>query len=259
MLSYLLKNTFKSTSTIFKSSISQPNQNVTPGFISTDVHSHLLPGIDDGSKNLSESIELVKILASLGYKKLITTPHIMGDFYRNTPEVIQERLEELRAALVQQDIPIEIEAAAEYYLDEYFMDLLHNNKPLLNFGNQYVLFETSFINKPEQFLEAIFLMQSLGYKPVLAHPERYVYLRKSSALLQTIVERGVHLQINLNSLAGYYSKSAQEFSEELIQKNLVSFVGTDCHKLSHLEVLSNVIKRKNYLKLASIPILNNTL
>lgn len=259
MLSYLLKNTFRSTSTIFKGPISQQDLATSPGFITTDIHSHLLPGIDDGSKNLSESITLVETMVELGYQKLITTPHIMGDFYRNTPEIIQERLEELQYALVERNIPVVIEAAAEYYLDEYFMDLLHNEKPLLSFGDNYVLFETPFINKPEQFLEAIFLMQSLGYKPVLAHPERYVYLRKSPALLASLLERGVFLQINLNSLVGYYSKAAQEFSEELIQKNLISFVGTDCHKLSHLEVLSNVIKRKNYTKLASIPILNNTL
>ena len=196
---------------IFKSS---PSEEVNiENFIKVDLHSHLLPGIDDGSQNMLESASLIKGFKELGYQKLITTPHIMGDFYRNTPEIIHEQLHLLKAYLKDIEVEIEIEAAAEYYLDEWFIQMIEKGDEILTFGNNYVLFETSFMNKPQQLLDTIFKMQSQGYQPVLAHPERYTYLYDDPELLQTLRERGVLFQINLNSLTGYYSRSAQHFAE----------------------------------------------
>ncbi|MBC7451172.1 MAG: capsular biosynthesis protein [Cytophagales bacterium] len=230
-----------------------------PDFLKVDMHSHLLPGIDDGSKTMEESIELIRTFSELGYRKLITTPHIMGDFFKNSKENILPLLEEVRAQIKLHNIPIELEAAAEYYLDEWFIEKLEKNEPLLTFGDNYVLFETSYINESTQLHQTIFLMRSAGYIPVLAHPERYVYLYDSFDEFKKIFEMDVLFQLNLNSLSGYYSKSAKIFSEKLIDQNMVHFVGSDCHGKRHLEALKRAMNTKHFRKLQYIQILNNSL
>jgi tyrosine-protein phosphatase YwqE len=228
-------------------------------FIFADMHSHLIPNIDDGSKSLDESVELIQSMKSLGYKKIITSPHIMGDFYKNTPEIILSGLTILKERLKFENIDIEIEAAAEYYLDEWFIEKLNKGEALMTFGNNYVLFETSYLNEPAQLHQAIFLMRTLGYTPVLAHPERYVYLYGDFSAFKTIYEMDVLFQLNLNSLAGYYSKAAKQFAEKLIDNNMVDFVGTDCHGVRHLDALKQVKRSTYYKKLAKLNILNNSL
>lgn len=228
-------------------------------FIFVDMHSHLIAGVDDGSKSLDESVELIRKFIKLGYKKLITTPHIMGDLYRNNPEIILAGLSSLKERLVAENITIEIEAAAEYYLDEWFIEKLNKNEPLMTFGGKYVLFETSYINESAQLHQAIFLMRTLGYIPVLAHPERYIYLYNDFDKFKKIYEMDVLFQINLNSLMGYYSKAAKQFAEKLIDNKMVDFVGTDCHGERHLEVMKQVKLSTYYKKLTELNLLNNSL
>lgn len=230
-----------------------------PDFLFVDMHSHLLAGIDDGSKSLDESVGLILRLKDLGYKKIITTPHIMGDMYRNTPEIILNALQLLKARLIEDKIDIDIEAAAEYYLDEWFIEKLTKGEKLLTFGQKYVLFETSFMNEPSQLHQAIFLMRTLGYTPVLAHPERYLYLYADFNAFKKIYDMDVLFQVNLNSLMGYYSKAAKLFAEKLIDNNMVDFVGTDCHGDRHLDVLKHVKTSTYYKKLIDSKILNNSL
>jgi tyrosine-protein phosphatase YwqE len=129
----------------------------------------------------------------------------------------------------------------------------------LTFGDKYLLFETSFYNKPFQISEVIFDLQSQGYKPVFAHPERYIYLYDEFDFLVDLAEKGVVLQINLNSLSGYYGKAAQEVAEKLIDLNLTYLVGTDCHQLKHLEVLENTRRKKYYTKLDEMKLINHQL
>ncbi len=228
-------------------------------FIFVDMHSHLIPGIDDGSKTIEESMRLLKQLEEVGYKKIITTPHIMGDFFKNTPETILPGLSMLRAQMKLENIDLEVEVAAEYYLDEWFIEKLQNNMPLMTFGGNYVLFETSYMNEPAQLHQAIFLMRSSGYIPVLAHPERYTYLYDSFASFQKVYDMDVLFQINLNSLVGYYSKPAKMFAEKLIEHKMVDFVGTDCHGQRHIDVLHQVKHSSYYKKLKELPLLNNSL
>lgn len=229
-------------------------------FIFVDMHSHLIPGIDDGSKSLEESVSLVKDFVDLGYKKIITTPHIMGDFFKNTKETIYPGLKTLREKLIEEGIHIEIEAAAEYYLDEWFIEKLDKDEPLLSFGKRYLLFETSYMNASSQLHQAIFKLRSLGYIPILAHPERYTYLyAEGFDAFKKIYDMGVLFQINLNSLAGYYSKPAKVFAEKLIDNKMVDFVGTDCHGQRHIDVLRKVKASSYYKKLNNLPLLNNSL
>ncbi|WP_017730235.1 tyrosine-protein phosphatase [Nafulsella turpanensis] len=227
--------------------------------LSVDIHSHLLPGIDDGAKSLEESLELLTHFRDLGYRKVITTPHIMSDFYQNTPAIIRQKLEELQEAARQQQLDIEINAAAEYYLDEQFYALLDKPEQLLTFGKNYILFETGFINQPVILFDAIFKMQSQGLKPIFAHPERYSYIQGNYQMARDIAERGALLQLNLNSLSGYYSPMAKKTAEKLIDDGLISFVGSDMHNIRHMESLSDSINKKYFDKLLTLDLLNNSL
>jgi len=229
--------------------------------LTVDMHSHLLPSIDDGCKSLDESMEIIKQLIGLGYKKLICTPHIMGDFYRNTPEIIIEKLDQLNDKIKQVGLDIEVEAAAEYYLDESFMKRINKAEKLLCFGKEkYVLFETSYMNASPHLENVIFMLQSLGYKPVLAHPERYVYLFENyNEQLVDLHSKGVLFQVNINSLSGYYSRPAKKIAEYLIDQELVSFLGTDIHGKRHFESLLQSRETNHYKKALAQPLLNNKL
>ncbi len=224
-----------------------------------DLHSHLIPGVDDGVNNIEESLEILQQMSSIGFQKAITTPHIMHDFYPNTPEDIQTRLKVLQKKVDAVGIDMEIEAAAEYYLDEHFMHMLEEQKPLLTFGDQYLLFETSFLNEPAYLRECIFQILSSGHKPVLAHPERYVYVQNRPEILEDLMERGVLLQINTLSLSGHYSKEAKKLAELLIDEEMVSFVGSDCHHIKHLKALQEAVTSKHFAKVLDQPLLNNLL
>jgi protein-tyrosine phosphatase len=233
------------------------------GALRVDMHSHILPGLDDGAETITHSLELIRSLKNLGYKKLIATPHIMGDFYKNTPATIYTALQKVKDAVKEQMIDIQIEAAAEYYLDEWFLDRLKSDQPLLSFGGssgvRYLLFEISYINPAPQLAEAVFLMRSAGYRPVLAHPERYLYMSEDFSKLKDLYENGVLFQINTNSLTGYYSKLSQLLAEKLIDNRMVNFLGSDCHAKRHLDVLTQAQAQKYYQKALKLDLLNNSL
>lgn len=205
------------------------------GTLKVDLHSHLIPGIDDGAKDMEDSIAMVRRFADLGYQKLITTPHVMSDFYKNTPEIILGGLEELKANLPKHGIKMEIEAAAEYYLDEHLQEKIKNNQ-LLTFGDNYLLFELPFIAEPPNLASIIFELQTNGYKPILAHPERYGFWYNDFNQYRQLKDKGVHLQLNLLSLIGHYSPETQKIAERLIDEELISFLGSDCHNQMHQEL-----------------------
>lgn len=215
-------------------------------WLEIDMHSHLIPGIDDGSKSMEESLELIQRLSSYGLKKIITTPHIMSEYYRNTPEIIRMGLEDLRKAVKKEGIPIEIDAAAEYYMDEIFLDKVKNGGELLTFGDNHILVETGFINRPQMLLETFFQLEMAGFKPVFAHPERYQYLLADKKLQEDLIERNTIFQINLLSLTGFYSKQVKDFAEVLLEKGNVQFFGTDCHNPRYLDMLETLPKSRNY-------------
>lgn len=229
--------------------------------VQVDMHSHLLPSIDDGSKSMEESIALVKSFVAMGYKKLITTPHIMSDFYRNTPEIIYDKLDKLNDIVKSLNLDIQISAAAEYYLDEGFVAKMEKEETLLSLDTEkkYLLFETSYMNSSPHFDYAVFLLQSQGYQPVLAHPERYVYLFDSFEKLKKWYDKGILFQININSLAGYYSATSKSIAERLIDNKMVNFVGSDCHGERHFKVMKDTTSTTYYKKALKLDLLNNTL
>jgi tyrosine-protein phosphatase YwqE len=208
---------------------------------------------------MEESLELIKTMSDLGYQKIITTPHVMNDFYPNTTEDIRSRVERLRVHVEGAGIDVEIEAAAEYYLDEHMMQMLEDKKELLTFGDNYLLFETSFLNEPAYLREGIFQIISNGMKPVMAHPERYVFVQNRPEMLEDLLDRGLLLQINTISLSGYYSKGAKNVAEFLIDQKAVSFLGTDCHNRKHLEMMCETVDQKYFDKALQLDLINNFL
>jgi len=231
---------------------------VQQGFVKVDMHSHLLPGIDDGVKDFGESLAVIRNLYDLGYRKVITTPHIMADFYRNTPEEIQALCEELRSKLKEENIDVEVACAAEYYLDDHFEEEL-KNKNLLYFGDKYVLVETSYLNPANNFFEVMFNIRMAGYQPVLAHPERYVFLHDDFEKYKDIFARDILFALNLASLAGYYSKESKKIAEKLIKEKMVHFLGTDIHNTRLLPHLRNAMKNPSYAQMEPLNLRNNEL
>jgi tyrosine-protein phosphatase YwqE len=231
--------------------------NIQP--LTVDIHSHLLSALDDGVQKLEDAEDIILQFQALGYRKLITTPHVMSDMYRNTNEGIRHALEALQQHLHSKNIDITIECAAEYYLDEDLMRKVLHNEPLLTFGHNYLLFETNFLNEPLYLKEFIFQASSKGYKLVLAHPERYLYLQSNFSKVQDILDRGVLFQLNISSITGYYSRAAQTAAQKLIDSKYVHFLGSDCHHLQHVKLVEKAQKMNYFQKALSLPLLNHTL
>jgi len=227
--------------------------------ITTDIHSHLIPGIDDGSKNMEQSIEMIERFIDLGYTKLITTPHIMSHRFPNTRAILEEGLEALKKELQTRDLDIEIEIASEYYLDETVMELVEK-RDIMTFGKSYMLFEMSYVQPLHHLEEMIFEIKVAGYTPVLAHPERYLYMHKDFSKYERLKEKGVLFQVNIPSLGGYYSKSVQKIAKKIADAGMIDFVGSDAHKMAQLKALAEVRAKKTYAHIfANNTILNNTL
>ena len=232
-------------------------QSVDLSWLGVDMHSHLIPGIDDGSPDLETSIELIKGLQSLGYKKLITTPHILWDVYPNTSEIITQGVAGLKQAVADAGLDIEIHAAAEYFIDEHFEDLLKSKAPLLPISGNMVLVEFSMVTAPMDLQQILFEMQIQGYQPVIAHPERYAYLSHRRQFFDELKEAGCLLQLNLLSLGGYYGKPVQELAEHLLKQNSYSLAGTDLHGDRHLAALQKLSASPLYARLKEGYVLKN--
>ena len=237
-----------------------PFFNTTPtSLVKVDIHSHLIPSIDDGAKDMERSIELILELKTMGYHKLITTPHV-SDMFPNSSTSILRRFNALKKELKRRKIDIEIEIAAEYYVDEKFLNLL-KQRDLLTFGDKkYLLFELSYFTEYKDLENLIHDMIIAGYSPVLAHPERYVYWHNSIEQYKYLKSLGVLFQINLNSIVNYYSKEIGKVAKELNNRGMIDFIGTDTHHKRHIKFLKEVFKASLYKKIfKQNTLLNDTL
>ena len=202
--------------------------------LQADIHSHILPGIDDGAPDIESSLQLVQGLIGLGYKKLIATPHIISDIHPNTHQTIEAAFQQLSAALKASQIDIPVAYAAEYMLDENFLTLLGEGK-LLCIHEQIVLIETMFMDTPPNLEHILFQMQTHGYQPLLAHPERYHYLDKNFTRLDPFRDRNCLLQCNALSFVGYYGKREQEIALRMLDAGIIDYIGSDMHHSRHLK------------------------
>ena len=220
-----------------------------------DIHSHLLPKIDDGVQSLKESIALIKKFKLLGYTKLITTPHVISDYYPNNREIITKELHAVQNALKENNIDISLEAGAEYYVDMTFLELIEE-KNLITFMNHYVLFETSYNEKPIILEHVISSLLEQGYIPVLAHPERYRYLHQNIDHYKNLKAQGVLFQINAKSLYDH-SKDEYKIALKLIQLGLVDFIGSDAHRMRDMNKLESFLKSRTCKKVIKLNHIKN--
>ncbi len=227
--------------------LSQP---INLAAIGTDMHSHLIPGIDDGVATMNQSIALIREMYDLGYSKIITTPHIQGEVYKNTPEIILAGLEEVRKAIKAEGINVQLEAAAEYLLDDQFTEKFQANN-LLTFGDKHILVEMSYFSPHPNLFNFIFDLQIEGYKVILAHPERYSYWFNNFKKYEELKDRGVFFQLNAISLGGYYDVKVKKVAEKLVDANMIDFLGTDMHNASYMKGLEDVRFEKYLDKILS--------
>ena len=215
-------------------------QNLFKGFI--DFHNHLLPCIDDGSKSIDQSLEMIKIYNDLGIEKVIASPHIFKDLYPNTPKTIKKSFDDLNSSILDQNTKV-LGFGAEYMVDEFFIKELDKKSELLSCFHNNVLIEIPFFGELTLLKEALFKLQNLGYFPILAHPERY-HLIKSTEIIQELIGRGAKMQLNALSLTGLYGKEVQKKSKKFLKLGLYNFIGTDAHSPHQLNKLKEIYLSK---------------
>ena len=206
--------------------------------IGMDIHSHLIPGIDDGVETVEEAVAMVQKMQDLGFSRIYTTPHVMWDCYRNTPEIILSGLEDVRNACRIAGITVEINAAAEYFIDEHFVETLNTGQGLLTLPGNRVLVELPYSTPLMNTSETLFKIIEKGFQPVLAHPERYTYFYSDPSVFKKLSDQGCELQVNILSLGGYYGDNVHKMADWLLKHNLITFLGTDAHRMQHLDLIS---------------------
>ena len=241
-----------------KESVLTIPENADFAFLGADMHSHFVPGVDDGAKTIEDSLNLLRAMERMGYKKVITTPHVMIDFYPNTTKTITDGLDILRTAAKENGINLSINAAAEYYIDEYFMGLIEK-EPLLTIHKNDVLVEFSMMYEPPMLNTALFNMQTSGYRPIIAHPERYMSFHKNKDKYHELRDRGCLLQMNLLSLTGYYGKNIMDIAEWLLENKMYDYCGSDMHHEKHAGALQHLLQSKTYTSIVNYPFLNSQL
>ena len=229
-------------------------------FLGADMHSHLLPALDDGLQTMEETVDFIGKLQQLGYSKLICTPHIISDLHPNSPQTILPRLEEVKRELAKHNIPVTLEAAAEYMVDMEFEDLVKSGDQLLTFGDNHILIEMSYIAPSPNIESVIFELCIKGYQPIIAHPERYNYYHQTFEKYQRLIDLGCVMQVNLLSLTGYYGKQVKVTAERLIKQKMIHFAGTDMHHDRHMDALNHLSTKKEFYDMMSgLELRNQTL
>lgn len=211
-------------------------------WLGCDMHNHVLPGIDDGAKTIADSLVLIQGLKDLGIDRCIATPHIISGLYDNTTEDIAQALCKIVKELDSRGIEFSIDHSAEYMIDEGFLNILNHNR-LRALPNNYVLIEMSYLAESSMLLEAIYRLQSEGYVPVLAHPERYNYYHQDFNQYKLIKEMGGLLQLNVLAISGYYGSQVKLAASRLIKEGMYDFVGTDMHHERHLHLIKTLVDR----------------
>lgn len=226
-------------------------------WLEVDIHSHLLPGLDDGSPDVKTSLAYIDRMETLELFRFFATPHIHSELYPNSAETIRTALDGLREQLPES---IRLEAAAEYMIDEGFNGRFTNGHRLLTLPENLVLIEMSSIAESLNIEHTIFQLQITGYRPVLAHPERYVFYHSRPERYAQLKDLGCLFQMNILSPTGYYSPQVKKAAQYLLKKGMVDFVGTDLHHQKHLTAIEKyVLSGEAHRTFKKNPIKNNAL
>lgn len=210
--------------------------------LNSDMHAHLIPGIDDGSNNVEETIKMIEGLQRMGLKKFIATPHIMPDIFKNTYVSVVEACKKLNMEL-EEKIGMQIHPAAEYYVDENFLERIRSGEHFLTFGKNYILIEVNMAAKEKTLEETLFELNVKGYHTVLAHAERYPYMFDNNlAYYSSLKDADVLFQVNLRSFTGNYGEVQRKIARKLADNNMIDFLGTDIHHENQLPILQQAMR-----------------
>jgi tyrosine-protein phosphatase YwqE len=199
-----------------------------------DIHNHLLPGIDDGAKSVQETDLLIAGMKQLNIHSAIATPHSFSGLWDNTTAAIKNAF---ATAIDQNSNSHFLKGyASEYMLDTSLMARL-KNEPLLCIHENYILLEFNLFTKPINLYDMLFEIKVSGYKIIIAHPERYLYFHDNIKKYEKLKEYGVYFQLNLLTLVGHYGKDIKKIAEQLLEKELYDFTGTDIHNEGHIQKL----------------------
>ena len=233
-----------------------------PLFFATDIHCHILPGIDDGAPDADYGAELVMRMSAWGLSRIIATPHVVGEVYENTPESISAALTRLQESMHAKGIPTTVQSAAEHRLDDLFSRNIIADT-LISHPGKHVLIENSFMQEARDIDSIVIRLTNRGYIPIMAHPERFVYYHSANLKRYFELHRlGVRFQVNLLSIAGRYGSEPRHVAERLIEAGIVDFFGTDVHRHEHCDAIEAFLSSRNYDKLLNAikkrPFLNDT-
>lgn len=215
-----------------------------------DIHSHLLFGVDDGSRTLEESVHVIKKLYEVGYTDIILTPHYINDStYVSTREENLDVLKRLKVGLIRNNVNVNLYLGNEIYIDSEIANLLKNNIISSLNDTKYLLIELPMSGENEIYYDVFLDLINMGYKVILAHPERYISFQKDFNKVYELKELGVLLQSNVESILGKYGRSAKKTIKRLLKENLITFMGTDIHhnKEEYTFVLKAKKKMGKYL------------
>lgn len=216
-------------------------------FSQQDMHSHLLPGIDDGAVDVETALSLINGMKQTGIRHFIGTPHIMSDVHKNDRRTITAAYLALKEKFEEHVPEGTLSFAAEYMIDDGFINHLISKDMLTLYDNK-LLVETPFYKEPIDIEEVLFQIETSGYSALLAHPERYHYVDEKLKVFDKYLDRGMDLQLNMLSLSGYYGSREKEVAEKILNAGLYRFIGTDLHHERHLKRLETMILDKKIIK-----------
>lgn len=223
--------------------------------LGADMHSHLLPAVDDSSDSTDQCLKLIRSLEDMGFHTLYTTPHSVKSLYPNTLKSLAESYDNIKESLPSN---LRFDYSSEYFLDELFLKNL-DNKQLRPLPDNRLLIEFSMISIPYKLETQFFEILMQGYQIVLAHPERYLFFHKDQEMLSRLKDMDVEFQVNALSLGGYYGDSVKQLANKLIDYGWVDFLGTDTHHDKHIRALRNIPATRSYNKLLDQGNLKNNL
>lgn len=244
---------------LFSSGDTTPDVGASDCFWRVDLHSHLLPGVDDGVADWEQTLTCLRQFADWGVQKVITTPHVSRDWYPNTAQDLRRGQRTLQALAQEHNLPLSIEVAAEYMLDDFFPELLDSGDVLTFGAPKYLLIETGWASAPFALENTLFRIQTHGYTPLLAHPERYGYYHDDEAGLARLREVGCLFQLNWMSLTGRYGRRVRKQAGRLLERGWVDFLGSDLHRPADLKTMAELFTADEYRLLRNQPLRNASL
>lgn len=210
-----------------------------------DIHCHILPGIDDGAATTDVSRLMLEKYQSLGFTKIIATPHVMEDYYQLNSTKIQNALSNFKP--ISKEYQLNLNASAEYLMDNQLQQLIDTDDLIPLSIENHLLVEMSFFMRPIQLENHLFQLNDKQFKIVMAHPERYEYLKTISDF-QALKEKGCNFQLNLLSISGHYGTTVQKKTELLLQNGFIDFIGTDAHRPEHLTKIEQLTVSKTIME-----------